>query len=78
MSSGLVHFSPSNISRPVGPRSAKIGPDGKYEIKTLVGDNNVNVEGPELSAKKFGRQSKIIRVESGSTTIDFDLPFDLH
>ena len=47
--SGEVSFDPSNYRRPDTARTAPIGPDGRYTIKTLVGLNTVRVTAPELS-----------------------------
>jgi hypothetical protein len=44
---GTISFDPSNVKRKSEPvRSARIGKDGSYTIKTLVGRNNVSVSTP--------------------------------
>src|SRR5271163_4954532 len=42
---GTVLFNPSNAGRIVPTRTAPIGPDGNYTIKTLTGINQVSFEG---------------------------------
>src|SRR4051812_35136641 len=47
VSEGTISFDPSNMKRKSEPvRNAKIGKDGSYTIKTLVGRNNVSVSTP--------------------------------
>jgi hypothetical protein len=44
---GRVIFDPANINRSkVAARTAEIGPDGAYQITTLVGENRVTVAIP--------------------------------
>src|SRR5262245_7601552 len=50
---GTILFNPSNSGRIVPTRSAEIGPDGRYTIKTLTGDNVVTFEG-EIAKKNMG------------------------
>jgi hypothetical protein len=83
---GTIHFNPSNSGRIVPTRTAEIGPDGSYTIKTFTGDNRVSFGG-ELAAKNVGVGliKESATVEPGENHIDFDLlgqgpkkiPFDL-
>jgi hypothetical protein len=83
---GTIHFNPSNSGRIVPTRTAEIGPDGSYTIKTFTGDNRVTFGG-EVAAKNMGVGliKESATVESGENHIDFDLlgqgskkiPFDL-
>src|SRR5437773_1460517 len=45
VSGGTIHFNPSNSGRIVPTKSAEIGPDGTYTIKTYTGDNRVTYGG---------------------------------
>jgi hypothetical protein len=71
---GQIRFNPSNSGRIVPTRSAEIGPDGRYTIKTLTGDNRVTFDG-EVAAKNrgVGLMKEYASVNSGENTIDFDL-----
>src|SRR6516165_9626482 len=83
---GTIHFNPSNSGRIVPTRTAEIGPDGSYTIKTFTGDNRVSF-GVELATKNVGVGliKESATVESGENHIDFDLmgqgskkiPFDV-
>src|SRR5262245_30795240 len=42
---GTVVFNPANVERKVASRQAPIGPDGSYEITTLIGENTVSAGG---------------------------------
>ena len=71
---GTIVFNPSNSGRIVPSRTAEIGSDGRYTIKTYTGDNQVSYGG-EL-AKKYpglGLRKDFATVASGENTIDFDL-----
>jgi hypothetical protein len=71
---GQVRFNPSNSERIVPTRSAEIGSDGRYSIKTLTGDNRVTFDG-EVAAKNkgVGLMKEYASVKSGENQIDFDL-----
>src|SRR3954447_6623825 len=71
---GQIRFNPSNSGRIVPTRSAEIGPDGRYTIKTLTGDNRVTFDG-EVAAKNkgVGLMKEYASVTSGENQIDFDL-----
>ena len=73
---GQVLFDPSNINRKSAPiATAAIGKDGSYELKTLVGDNAVRVNAPEV-ARDPNLMGNIqpVNVKSGENTI----PIDVH
>src|SRR4051794_15189478 len=44
-SGGKINFNPSNSGRIVPTKSADIGPDGTYSVKTYTGDNQVSFSG---------------------------------
>ncbi len=71
---GKILFNPSNAGRIVPTRTADIGPDGSYTIKTLTGDNRVTFEG-ELASKNpgLGLIKEYAKVGSGENHVDFDL-----
>jgi len=71
---GAILFNPSNSGRLVPTRSAPIGPDGTYTIKTLTGVNQVSFEG-EVAAKNrgVGLIKESAEVRSGENKADFDL-----
>jgi hypothetical protein len=71
---GEVSFDPSNYKRKdVGARSAPIGPDGTYSIKTLTGENQVRLGG-SLATKKpiAARTVHTFDVKPGENTFDFE------
>jgi hypothetical protein len=71
---GAILFNPSNAGRIVPTRSAPIGPDGTYSIKTLTGTNQVSFEG-EVAKKNVGVGliKDFAEVTSGENKKDFDL-----
>jgi hypothetical protein len=71
---GTIHFNPSNSGRIVATRSADIGPDGKYTIKTYTGDNQVTYGG-EVATKNrgVGLRRDFATVQSGENNFDFDV-----
>jgi hypothetical protein len=71
---GAILFNPSNAGRIVPTRSAPIGPDGAYTIKTLTGTNQVSFEG-EVAKKNagVGLIKDFAEVTSGENKKDFDL-----
>ena len=73
-SGGTILFNPSNAGRIVPTRSAPIGPDGAYTIKTLTGINQVSFEG-EVATKNrgVGLLKDFAEVTSGTNKKDFDL-----
>jgi hypothetical protein len=71
---GDISFDPSNYQRKdVGARSAPIGPDGTYTIKTLTGENQVRIGG-SLATKKpiAARTVHTVDVKDGENTFDFE------
>jgi hypothetical protein len=71
---GTILFNPSNAGRIVPTRSAPIGPDGTYTIKTLTGVNQVSFEG-EVATKNrgVGLLKDFAEVTSGTNQKNFDL-----
>jgi hypothetical protein len=71
---GTVLFNPSNSGRKVPSRTAPIGTDGSYTIKTLTGTNQVSFEG-EVAGKNrgVGLIKEFAEVASGKNKKDFDL-----
>jgi hypothetical protein len=71
---GTILFNPSSAGRIVPTKSAEIGPDGRYTIKTYTGDNRVTFDG-EVASKNagVGLIKEYANVESGENHVDFDL-----
>jgi hypothetical protein len=71
---GTINFNPSNSGRIVPTRTAEIGPEGTYTIKTYTGDNLVTYGG-ELAAKHVGvgLRRDFATVQSGENKFDFDV-----
>ncbi len=71
---GEISFNPANSKRPDEPaRTAPIGKDGTYTVKTLTGENEVRLGGS--IAKKnsmLQREKRSLNVKSGENTFDFD------
>jgi hypothetical protein len=78
VNNGSVTFNCVNIKRPnTAPAHAAIRKDGTYEIKTLVGQNYVEVSCRELASPKnrvFADTQVPVMVEKGENAIDIDLP----
>src|SRR4051812_5669608 len=72
---GQISFDPSNIHRKDAPfYSAKIGSDGTYSLKTLVGENVVSVQGPQVDKVPSLASNELhVVVKSGENTIPVDL-----
>ena len=71
---GTIAFNPSNYGRKVPARTAEIGSDGHYTIKTYTGDNQVSYGG--AVAKKHpgvGLRHDYATVKAGENTFDFDV-----
>jgi hypothetical protein len=71
---GTILFNASNSGRIVPTKSATIGPDGRYTVKTYTGINVVTYEG--AVAKKYpglGLRKDAAEVEKGENTLDFDV-----
>jgi hypothetical protein len=72
---GQVIFDSANISRKdVAPVSAPIGSDGAYSAKTLVGENRVTVQSPELTTPELQYNESTFDVQSGDNKLDIALP----
>lgn len=71
---GTIHFNPSNSGRIVATKTAEIGADGSYTIKTYTGDNQVTFGG-EIAKKNMGLglMKEYASVKSGENKIDYDL-----
>jgi hypothetical protein len=71
---GTIHFNPSNAGRISETKTAQIGPDGTYTIKTYTGDNKVTYGG-EVATKNMGvgLRNDYASVESGENKLDFDV-----
>jgi hypothetical protein len=71
---GTIRFNPSNHLRVVPTRTAEIGADGSYSIKTLPGVNAVSFDGEVASRNKgVGLIKEYPDVASGENRFDFDL-----
>jgi hypothetical protein len=73
-SGGTILFNPSNSGRIVPSRTAKIGPDGSYSVKTYTGINQVSFDG-EVAAKNrgVGLVKEAVDVVAGENKANFDL-----
>ena len=73
---GQVVFDPANVNRPrQAARTAEIGPDGTYQVKTLIGDNRVTVAipgRPRPAGSPYVQQ--ISRVQPGENQLDITVP----
>lgn len=71
---GEISFNPANYQRKdAATRTAPIGKDGTYTIKTLTGSNEVRLGGS--LAKKAGvlqSQNRMVEVKTGENLADFD------
>lgn len=76
MSQGEITFDPANyLRKDVSARTAKLKPDGTYEIKTLTGVNSVTVTGPAITAEpELGYAGTTLDVHSGTNSLDINLP----
>jgi hypothetical protein len=74
VTAGTIVFNPSNSGRKVPVKTATIGPDGHYTIKTYTGDNQVSYG--DAVAKKYpgvGLRKDYASVQSGENKFDFDI-----
>jgi hypothetical protein len=76
---GQINFNAVNSKRRIGPRTAPIGKDGSYTVKTLVGPNIVTVLSAKFASKSRKNQvsgleydEKTVTVAPGEQTIDLD------
>ena len=78
LNNGRVLFNPVNIKRAdAQARQAPINKDGTYSVKTLVGDNYVQIDCAELRQSKnreIADTERTIIVKSGDNTIDLKVP----
>jgi hypothetical protein len=74
-SGGQITFDPSNINRKDARLyTTKIGPDGTYELKTLVGENVVSVQGPQIDRVPSLASNELhVDIKSGENTIPVDV-----
>jgi hypothetical protein len=71
---GTISFNPANYLRKnEAARMAPIGSDGRYEVTTLVGENQVRVGGTELPGEP-SYDSWTYDVKAGTNVYDLDLP----
>jgi hypothetical protein len=74
---GSVVFNAANVRRKnVGLRQAPINKDGTYTIKTLVGENSIQVSCKELLTAKNRMLSEAeysLLAEPGQNTFDIDI-----
>jgi hypothetical protein len=77
VTNGRMYFKVSNVNRPTAAnREAAIGADGSYAVKTLVGQNSVEVECKELLAPQnrvYKESERGVFVNSGDNAIDIDI-----
>jgi len=75
---GEIAFDPTNFKRPNEKiRTAPIGKDGTYSIKTLTGENVIRLGGAitkKNSALEYSK--KAMMVNSGENTFDFEVGTD--
>ena len=73
---GEIAFDPSNYQRKTeAARRVKIGPDGSYTVKTLVGDNQVSFTIAEMARDPRLQDLSIpYDVKSGENSFNIDLP----
>lgn len=70
---GEVVFDPANhLRKTATSRSAPLGADGAYSATTLVGENQVFVNSPQL--RKTETATIGYDVQPGENTFDIDLP----
>jgi hypothetical protein len=71
---GDIVFDAANYKRKdVAARSAPIGKDGSYTIKTLTGENQVKLGGALVHKKGIlGRVTRALDVKPGENTFDFE------
>lgn len=71
---GKVVFDPSNYLRKEARRTADINPDGTYEIKTLIGLNEVQIESTEAAKAGASYDRYSLDVPAAGTTFDIKVP----
>ncbi|MCA1684555.1 MAG: hypothetical protein LC745_00935 [Planctomycetia bacterium] len=74
---GEIVFNPANVHRKdAARRSAPIGKDGTYTVTTLVGENQVNIQGANLMKQhpKLAYEGMSFDVQRGQNTLNVDFP----
>jgi hypothetical protein len=73
---GTISFDPSNVKRKFEPvRSAPIGKDGSYAVKTLVGANQVTFSGPAFDKDRQLQDVLLpFDVQAAENTFNVELP----
>ena len=72
---GRISFDPSTADRPTAPAaSTGIGKDGKYTLRTLVGENRASVDTPETRKDENLATPVPFDVKGGDNTLDVTLP----
>jgi hypothetical protein len=71
-----VKFNPVNPYRPTAPQAtAKVNPDGTYEITTLIGENAVTLSGAGIAKVPQAQYySKVCDVAEEANTFDIEIP----
>jgi hypothetical protein len=73
--SGRIYFDPTTASRQSVPvSSVEIGKDGTYTVKTLTGENRVNVETAETRSDSNLSIPETFVVNSGDNSHDVTIP----
>jgi hypothetical protein len=72
---GEITFDPSNVyRRGAGLASAKVGPDGRYSLKTLVGENAVRVRGPQVDKDPTLDTNQLnVVIKAGTNAVPVDV-----
>ncbi len=73
---GEVVFDPANYLRKMEPsRTAPIGEDGTYTIRTLVGENRVRLGGDQIPLERgLAYEDLLFEVKAGDNTLDIAFP----
>ncbi len=76
MTSGEVAFDPANYQRKDAQvRTAKLKPDGTYEVTTLTGLNTISITGPAITKEpELAYAGTTLDVKPGTNSLDIELP----
>jgi len=76
VTAGKISFDPSNVARKSEPaRTAPIGSDGSYTVKTLIGLNQVTFSGPAFNKERELQDASLrYEVQRGEATYNIVLP----
>ena len=77
VSGGKVTFDPTNIRRKdANSTTVEIGKDGTYKVTTLVGENRVVVDTPEIrkDSASLSNGETSFNANSGENTFDISFP----